>query len=322
MDGMTKGEKMRAIVLEQFGSVANFRERDVPIGRPGRGQVLIDVAAGSVNPIDIKTRVGRGAAKWFPVIPPVILGWDIAGKIVNCGPDTDTFSLGEDVFGAIGFPGLAQANADYVIADVAHIAKKPASISFEESAAAAMAGLTAWQAFNQNDGLHAGQKVLVHGASGGVGHLAVQMAKACGCHVTGTSSGRNRQFVQSLGADGHIDYQKTPIPNYPGDFDFILDPIGGDVTLASLGLLKQGGHLVTLNPPGDDQAERKARELGVVFQFILMKSSSSDMEQVAKLLGSRVISAHISASIPLSHLADAHLLMESGRTVGKISLIR
>ncbi|MFT8990400.1 MAG: NADP-dependent oxidoreductase [Gluconobacter albidus] len=313
---------MRAIVLEQFGSVANFREQDVPIGLPGSSQVLIDVAAGSVNPIDIKTRVGKGAANWFPVVPPVILGWDIAGKIVNCGPDTDAFSIGDDVFGAIGFPGLGQANADYVIADVAHIAKKPASVSFEESAAASMAGLTAWQALNQNGGLHTGQKVLVHGASGGVGHLAVQMAKACGCHVTGTSSGRNRKFIQSLGADAHIDYQKTPIQNYPKDFDVILDPIGGDVTLASLGLLKQGGRLVTLNPSGDNQAERKARELGVFFQFMLMKSSSSGMEQVANLLGSRKISPHISASIPLRNLADAHQLMESGRTVGKITLIR
>ncbi|WKW52284.1 NADP-dependent oxidoreductase [Rhodomicrobium lacus] len=311
---------MRAIVLEQFGPIDNLKEAEVPIPVPSAGEVLIKTSAVSVNPIDYKTRQGKGANNWTSFVLPEILGWDLSGTVVALGADVTEWKVGDEVFGSIGFPGLGRVDAEYAVAQAVHLARKPSAIRHEEAAAASMAGLTAWQALTRLARPERGQRVLVHAASGGVGHMAVQIAKAFGAHVTGTSSAANRDFVLSLGADAHIDYRSLGIEDYPHDFDFVFDPLGGDATFRSLDLVKKGGTVVSILPQHDPRIFAEAAAKGVAFDFVLMQSRTDDMGEVAKLLGDEAIRPRIAKTFPLSELGQAHALLETGRTAGKIVL--
>lgn len=311
---------MHAIVLKAFGSVQNLSLEDIAMPVPGAGQVLVRIEAGSLNPIDVKTRVGKGAANFARVVPPVVLGWDMSGVIERCGPDAGRWKPGDEVFGSVGFPGLGRTNAEYTVVDIAHLARKPASVSHEDAAAASMAGLTAWQALTRHGRPVAGQKVLVHAASGGVGHIAVQIAKSFGAHVTGTSSAANREFVLSLGADEHIDYRAQPVERYRYDFDFILDLVGGETTVQSMDLLASGGTLISILPPSEEIAG-KARQSNRHFHFVLMESAGTDMAHIAALLESGLIQPRIAHRIALEDLGKAHEQLETGRTVGKIVIL-
>ena len=311
---------MRAIILEQFGPVDNLKEVEIPPPVPSTGEVLVKVSSVSVNPIDYKTRQGKGANNWTSFVLPDILGWDLSGTIAALGSGVTEWSLGDEVFGSIGFPGLGRTDAEYAVARAAHLARKPPSLTHEEAAAASMAGLTAWQALNRIARPTRGQRVLVHAASGGVGHMAVQIAKAFGAHVTGTSSAANRDFVLSLGADEHIDYRSLSIEDYPHDFDFVLDTLGDNITFRSLGLVKKGSTVISILPQQDPHIFAEAAAKGVAFDFVLMQSRGRDMDEVAKLLAGGTIRPRIAKTLPLTQLAQAHTLMETGRTAGKIAL--
>lgn len=190
---------MKAIILKHYGSIENLIEEEVPKPTPKLNQVLIKVNATSINPIDVKTRMGMGAANWSAITPPFILGWDISGTIENTDRSVKQFKIGDEVFGSIGFPGLGQTNAEYAIADVNEIVLKPGNVSHQEAAATSMVGLTAWQALSRYVIPKKGDRVLIHAASGGVGHIAVQIVKALGAYVIGTSSSKNKDFIMSLG---------------------------------------------------------------------------------------------------------------------------
>lgn len=310
---------MKAMVLHNFGGVGNLTMQECPIPTPGYGQVLIRIIASSINPIDIKTRVGLGSARIFHVAPPVILGWDLSGVVVSCGPHTAPWQVGDEVFGSINFPGLGQTNAQYALATAAHLARKPLSISHQEAAAASMAGLTAWQALTKHAQISSGQRVLIHAASGGVGHMAVQIAKSLGAYVIGTSSQSNKEFVLSLGADEHIDYKQAPFEELVHDIDFVFDAVGGETTYRSLAVIKDGGTLVTILPLEDDIMQAFTKR-NIHIHFVLMESNSEDMEQISIRLADKIISVHISHQLSLAELGKAHDILETGRTVGKIGL--
>lgn len=312
---------MHAMVLTQFGGVENLQPQDLPIPRPQQGEVLVKIAASSINPIDVKTRQGQGAANFAQVTPPVILGWDLSGTVETCGPDVEGWKPGDAVFGSVGFPGLGHAHAEYAAVPAGHLAHKPENVSHEDAAAASMVGLTAWQALTTHGRPGPGDRVLVHGASGGVGHMAVQIARAFGAQVTGTSSAANRAFVLSLGAEHHIDYRVAAWSSYPRDFDFILDTVGGEAPQASLGLLREGGTLVSLLPAHRDELTEAATARGLRFRFVLMRSDGADMAAVADLLARGAVRPTVSHRLPLEQLAQAHLLQESGRSVGKIVIV-
>ncbi|MBJ7533184.1 NADP-dependent oxidoreductase [Rhodomicrobium vannielii ATCC 17100] len=312
---------MRAVVLDRFGSIENLQVKDLPIPEPGVGEVLVRIAAGSLNPIDVKTRTGQGAANFAAIVPPIVLGWDLSGTVVACGAEAGDWRPGDAVFGSIGFPGLGRTNADYTVARADHLARKPPPVTHEQAAAAAMAGQTAWQALTRHGRPAGGQKVLVQAASGGVGHMAVQIAKQFGADVTGTSSASNRDFVLSLGADTHIDYRNRPIETYPRDFDMVFDAVGGNTTLRSLALLKEDGLLVSILPPNDEIVAEEAVRTGRRFHFVLMQSSAADMTAVAHLLASGAIRPHVSQRFALTDLGRAHALQETGRSVGKIVIL-
>jgi NADPH:quinone reductase-like Zn-dependent oxidoreductase len=309
---------MKTILLQQPGGIEelHYSTADKPI--PASNEVLIQVKAISINPVDVKTRMGKGAYGRIKEENPLILGWDIAGIITSVGENVITFKAGDAVFGMINFPGHGKAYAEYVVAPSNQIALKPSNISFEEAAASTLAALTAWQVLVKNANVTAGQKVLIHAAAGGVGHFAVQIAKYLSAIVTGTSSAKNKDFVLGIGADSHIDYHNYDWENKPQEFDFVLDTIGGDNIDQSLMVTKVGGTIISIPSGLNEAVTEKANAKGVNGYFMLVQSNGSDMQEIAVLLEKGFIKPFVSKVFAFEEIQKAHLAMETGRTVGKI----
>lgn len=310
---------MKAIVLKNFGGIENLAIQNIPTPTINKNEVLVRVKAISINPVDIKTRQGGAQAPQFKSDHPIILGWDISGEITEIGDTVTKFKVGDEVFGMINFSGVGRAYAEYVAAPEAHLALKPQNISHTEAAATTLAALTAWQAFDSFGKLRPTDKILIHAASGGVGHFAVQIAKHLGAYVIGTSSAANKNFILSLGADEHIDYKMVHFEEAVNDIDFILETIGGANFQKSVQVLKPFGTIVTL-PSGHTQADEAAAKLKQLHAcyFMAVYSSGHDMNIIAELLEKGIVKPHISHTYGFDEVAEAHLQIESGRTVGKI----
>jgi len=306
---------MKAIILENAGGTENLKLTEIEKPTIKQGEVLVEVKSISINPIDVKTRSGKGAFQKLKDENPLILGWDISGIVVET--HSSKFKVNDEVFGMINFPGLGKAYAQLVVASENHIALKPKNINFEEAAATSLAALTALQAIEKAE-LKDGQNVLIHAASGGVGHFAVQIAKYLGASVTGTSSAKNREFVLSLGADQHIDYKNYDWENSEEKFDFILDTIGGENIDHSVKVLKKGGILISI-PSGlnEDVEEKAASVKGKGFKM-MVQSNGNDMQKLAELLEKGFLKPHIYKTYHFNEMSDAHEELEKGRTVGKI----
>lgn len=307
---------MKAIVLKEFGPTSNLEIKDIATPTIKAGEVLVKVKAISINPVDVKSRAGGGFASVLKDFDPIILGWDIAGTVV--ASESPLFKVNDDVFGMVNFPGHGQAYAEYVAAPADQLALKPANISFEEAAAATLAALTAWQALTPNPAIKPGSKVLIHAASGGVGHYAVQIAKHLGAYVIGTSSGANKDAVLALGADQHIDYKTQTLKNEVKDLDFVLDMLGEKTVDESLEVIRPGGAITTIFGAGKGTIAEKAKAYNVTGNGILVHSNGADMEQIAKLLASGKIRSVIARTFAFDEMAEAHALVETGRTVGKV----
>lgn len=306
---------MKAIILENAGGTENLKFTEIEKPTIKQGEVLVEAKSISINPIDVKTRSGKGAFQKLKDENPLILGWDISGIVVET--HSSKFKVNDEVFGMIYFPGHGKAYAQFVTASENHIALKAKNINFEEAAATSLAALTALQAIEKAE-LKEGQKVLIHAASGGVGHFAVQIAKYLGASVTGTSSAKNREFVLSLGADHHIDYKNYDWENSEEKFDFILDTIGGENIDHSVKVLKEGGILISI-PSGlnEDVEEKAASVKGKGFKMMVL-SDGNDMQKLAELLEKGFLKLHIYKTYHFNEMSDAHEELEKGRTVGKI----
>ena len=307
---------MKAITLAGFGGIEQLKINELPTPQINDGEVLIRVKAISINPVDVKTRTGSGVAGLLKDIQPIILGWDIAGIIsASASP---LFKEGDEVFGMVNFPGHGKAYAEYVAAPATQLALKPNNITFEDAAAATLAALTAWQAFHLHANLKKGDKVLIHAASGGVGHFAIQLAKAAGAYVIGTSSAANKDFVLSMGADEHIDYKTVRFEEVLQDLDFILDTNGGDYVTRSVPVMKNGGTVVTIigKVSGEDLQKAAARDIKAI--SMLVNSNEPGMQQLAELLKRGVLKPHISRVFAFEDMGKAHLQIESHRTIGKL----
>ncbi len=311
---------MKAIILDGFGGVENLVISEQPMPSIKDNEVLVQVKAIGINPVDIKTRKGKSLAESLKQCNPVILGWDIAGTVIETGKDVTSFRYGDDVFGMVNFPGHGKAYAGFVAAPQQHIALKPPGITFEEAAGASLAALTAWQILKEKVKLKAGDIVLIHGAAGGVGHFAVQMAKYLGAEVSGTASAANRDFVLSLGASRHIDYEDVPFETVISDVDFVLDTIGGSYIDRSLRVLRKGGTIVCIPTVAAEGVEEKAAAAGMTGLRFLVRSDGHNMHEIASLLGSGAIRSHVSAVFPFEKVQEAHLQIETGKTRGKIVL--
>ena len=311
---------MKAIILEQAGGIENLKLADIPTPELQSDAVLIKVKAISINPVDIKTRIGKSLYDELKSNSPIILGWDVSGIVTELGSTVKQFKKGDEVFGMINFPGHGKAYAEYVAAPASHLAIKPSNISHEAAAAATLAALTAWQALVTHAKVQKGQKILIHAAAGGVGHYAIQIAKHLGAFVIGTSSAVNKDFVLSLGADKHIDYKTQQLADAVKDVDFVLDSIGDTTIDLSVAVTKKGGTVIFLPVGISDEKLKKLNDTGVNCYRILVKSNGDDMKQIAGLLEKGIVKSHISQLLPFEKMADAHLQIETGRTIGKIVL--
>lgn len=309
---------MKAIVLQDFGGTENLIYRDIPTPSIKDDEVLIQSKALSINPVDIKTRSGKGMAGRIKDLMPVVLGWDVSGVVVKTGKNVTRFKTGDEVFGMVNFPGLGNAYAEFVAAPASHLALKPANITHEAAAAATLAALTAWQALVTEAKVQPGQRVLIQAAAGGVGHFAVQIAKHLGAHVVGTSSAANKAFVLGLGADGHIDYHTQPLDAFGNDYDFVLDPISGDNIERSFEVVKEGGIALSIVSAFADLVKEKAAAKGINGYFFMVSPNEKDIQSIADLLAKGIIQPHVSKTFPFEEMAAAHEALATGRTQGKI----
>lgn len=307
---------MKAIVLTDFGGIENLVVKDIPVPEITDQEVLIQVKAFSINPVDIKTRKGKGIAGLLKELDPIILGWDVSGVVK--ASNSAQFKVGDEVFGMVNFRGHGQAYAEYVAAPASHLALKPANISHEEAAGATLAALTAWQAVVTNAKVKAGDRVLIHSAAGGVGHYAVQIAKGLGAFVAGTASAANKDFVHTIGVDQHIDYQAQRFEEDVKNIDFVLDTIGGDNIDRSLEVIKPGGTLISIPSGLNEAVTEKSTAKGINGYFIMVHSSGEDMQKLAELLEKGLIKSHISRIFKFEEVGDAHVQIESGKTRGKV----
>jgi NADPH:quinone reductase-like Zn-dependent oxidoreductase len=306
---------MKAIVLKDFGGVDQLRLAEVPVPEISEGEVLVEVKAISINPVDVKTRQGKGLAARYQEADPKILGWDISGVVK--GSKSSLFEPGDEVFGLVNFPGQGRAYAEYSAVPADQLALKPAGVSHPAAAAATLAALTAWQAFSDHGKLRAGQRVLIHAAAGGVGHFAVQLAKYIGAYVIGTASAENREFVLGLGADEHIDYKAQDVPAVVHNVDFVLDTLGGDNIDLSLKTMKRGATIVSIPSGANEKVKGKAEAAGKIGLSMLVQSSGEDMGHIAQLLESGALRPEVSNLFPFEKMGEAHLQVESHKTRGK-----
>ena len=297
---------MRAVVVHETGGPDVLRDEEVDRPEPGDGEVLLRVRAASVNPVDSKRR--RGLAE-TPL--PAVLGSDVSGTVETSR--ADGFAAGDEVFGMAS----SGAYAEYATAAAGAIAPKPAGLSHEQAAAIPVAGMTAWQALFDRGGLERGQTVVIAGAAGGVGHLAVQLAKRAGARVIGTGSSRNRDFVLGLGADEYVDYTKQDVAEAVSGADVAFDTVGGDTTLSLLPAVREGGVLVTIAAAPPEEA---ARERGARAELLVMSPDPAQLVEIAGLVAGGEVRVEIAEVLPLSEVRRAHELIESGHTRGKIVL--
>jgi NADPH:quinone reductase-like Zn-dependent oxidoreductase len=304
---------MKAVEIYHYGGPEELRYEEAAKPSINPDDVLVRVYATGVNPVDWKIRKGsRGGDGKFPRI----LGWDFSGVIEEVGSQVKQWKVGDAVYGR---PDMSRNGtyAEYVAVKATEIARKPESIDHKAAAGVALAGLTAWQALFEHGHLQEGQRVLIHGAAGGVGVFAVQFAKWKKAYVIGTASDKNVLFLEELGADEVIDYQKEDFSSVVKDIDVVLDTIGGKVQEQSLTVLCPGGTLVTTVGVQNPDAVKAA---GVRVVPFIAQSRTADLEQIARLIDSGAVIPVVSTILPLKDAAEAQRLSEQGHTRGKIVL--
>jgi NADPH:quinone reductase-like Zn-dependent oxidoreductase len=305
---------MRAVRQRTWGGPDVLEVAEVPRPDAGPGEVLVRVAAAGVNPADWKIR--SGAVRRFGE-PPFTLGLDLAGVVEAVGGGASAFRPGDAVFGNALPPHGAYA--EFVAVPQERLAHVPIGLDLVHAAALPTAALTAWQPLVRVAGVEAGQRVLVHAAAGGVGHLAVQIAKARGAHVTGTARAAKHAFLRGLGADELVDYTVDDFAAAVRDVDVVLDPIAGDYGPRSLRTLKPGGLLIDVRGAGPDRTEvrRLAEERGLRYVQFGFTPSGADLADAVRG-GARAV---VDEVLPLDEAAKAHALSETGRVAGKIVLV-
>jgi NADPH:quinone reductase-like Zn-dependent oxidoreductase len=310
---------MKAVVIENYGSKDELKEMEVPNPVPTAHQVVVEVKATSINPIDWKLREGY-LQQMMPWQFPIILGWDVAGVITEVGSEVTDWKVGDEVFAR---PDTTRFGtyAEYTLVDDHLLARKPASISWEEAAAVPLAGLTAYQALFTHGNLKKGEKVLIHAGAGGVGIYAIQLAKQAGAYVITTASERNHELLKSLGADEVIDYHNTKFEQVLSDIDVVFDTMGGDIQRNSFKVIKKHtGRIISIVSNFDEEL---VKEYDVVAKNIWLDPNGEQLQEMADLLEQKKIKSVVGATFPFSQqgIYDAHALSESHHAVGKIVVV-
>ena len=311
---------MRAISQDTYGGPEELHLIDIERPQPLPTEVLVRVHAAGVNPVDVKTRAGRGMAGVLGD-PPFILGWDVSGVVEAVGHGVHTVAVGDEVFGMLWFPRAASAYAEYVTAPSRHFARKPANLSHTDAAAVPLAGLTAYQILTALAGVQKDQRVLIHAAAGGVGHLAVQFAKHLGAYVVGTASAPKHDWLRGLGADEVIDYHSADVAAATADIDLVVDLIGSESTLTQSVAVTKAGGLVVAVPSGTPAGVlERAAESGVRVASFLVEPDGHALGEIAGLIEQGAVRIEVEAVFPLAEAAAAHRQLEAGRTRGKLVL--
>lgn len=315
LSGQSPSPTMKAIVIHQYGGSDVLKYEETPRPEPKDDEILIRVLAASINPVDVAIRSGK-YAEYFHTKLPLIPGMDASGIVEKTGAQISKFKKGDPIY---AFFTLADEGgyAEFAIAKENELSAKPKSISFEEAAAVPAVGSTAWQALVDAANLRAGQTVLIHGGSGGVGHCAIQIAKARGAHVIATASAANQDLLKKLGADQAIDYTATKFENVARDVDVVLDAVGGDTLTRSYGVVRKGGIIVTI--AGEpDEAAAKAR--GIRCVSISASPKADVLENLARLIEAKKLRPIVSKTFPLREAARAQEAIATRHTRGKIVL--
>jgi NADPH:quinone reductase-like Zn-dependent oxidoreductase len=306
---------MKAIRVYAYGGAEALRFDDAPIPDLGPQDVLVKVAAAGVNPVDWKVREGY-LQTFLPHQLPLVPGWDVSGTVERVGALVQRFRVGDAVYGR---PDIARdgSYAEYMAVRAHELAHAPTRIPLAHAAAIPLATLTAWECLFDRADLRAGQTVLIHAGSGGVGTFALQLAKIVGARVITTTSAANADLVTSLGADDVIDYRRVDFSEHVHNVDVVLDTIGGDTQTNSWRVLRKGGILVSIiTPPSEDLARQHQARAGYVF----VTPNGARLEDVAKLVDAGRLRVVLDKEFPLAQVADAHALSQSGRARGKIIL--
>lgn len=309
-------EMMRAVTQTKLGGPEVLALTEVARPEPYYGEIQVRVRAAGVNPVDPAAReiglyIGR---------PPFILGWDVSGIVEKVGIGVTRFKPGDEVFGMPRFPHQAGTHAEYVTAPSREFAHKPASLSHIEAAGLPLCGLTARQALVDHAGLTAGQTVLIHAAAGGIGHLAVQIAKSIGAKVIATASAGKHEFVRGLGADEVIDYRAVDFTEVISNVDVALTTLSGDYAARSVSVIRDGGVLAQLYYSLRDAEFPEAVARGIRTDFMLVEPDGPGLQSLARLADDGRLKVHVSQAFPLEDFAKAHEAMESGGAIGKIVL--
>ncbi|MDO7907467.1 NADP-dependent oxidoreductase [Paenibacillus sp. JX-17] len=306
---------MKAIVIDQFGDANVLQERDLPTPELGPTEVLVELRATSINPIDWKRREGAlGEDK--EGLFPVILGGDAAGIVRKTGSDVTSFKAGDRVYAAPQKSGNG-TYAEYAAVDQSELAVIPEELDFAEAAAIPLAGLTAYQGLVDYGKVQPGDKVLIHAGSGGVGTLAIQIAKHLGAEVASTASGTHEELLRSLGVDHFINYKEESFEEILSGYDMVLDTMGGEIQDKSFQVLKPGGRLVsTLEKPDEEKAAAK----GIEGSHFMMKSNGNQLTQISRLVEQEKLKPVIGERYSFGEegLRKAHRQSETHHSRGKI----
>lgn len=307
-----EGVAMKAVRIHEFGGPEALRVEDLPKPQPGPGEVLIRVLGASVNPVDYKIRNGGYVSK---DALPITLGRDVAGVVEAVGAGVHEFKERDAVYAMLD--RSHGGYAEYVAEKAANCAAKPERLDYLQAAAVPLAGLTAWQGLFDYGGLERGQRVLIHGAAGGVGHFAVQFARARGAHVIATCSGQDVDFVRRLGAEEVIDYKTERFEDRVKDVDLVYDLVAGETQDRSWAVLKDGGTMVsTLTEP--DQAKARARHAKAC--RYVAQPNGAQLAEIARLIEAGQVKPNVDRVLPLDHAGEAERELEKEHVRGKVVL--
>ncbi len=306
---------MKAVRIHSYGGPEVLVYEDAPRPHPGEGEVLVRVHASGINPVDWKIREGHMETMLRHTLP-LVLGWDVSGVVEELGPGVSGLKTGDEVYSR---PDISRdgAYADFIVIRESEVSLKPKSIDHIHSAALSLSALTAWQTLFDAAGLAAGQRVLIHGVAGGVGHIAVQLAKWKGARVIGTAAARNHEFVRKLGVDQIIDYDTERFETAVRPVDVILDTQGGVTQERSWKVLKPGGILVSISSP--PSAEIAATH-GVRQAFVFTQPNAEQLAEIATLVDGEKLKVTVETVLALSDAMKAQELSARGHTRGKIVL--
>ncbi|QLH23772.1 NADP-dependent oxidoreductase [Streptomyces sp. Rer75] len=313
-------QTMRAVTIKEFGGPEVLTADRVARPEPLPTEVLVRVHAAGINPVDWKTRAGHGMAGLQTL--PLILGWDVSGVVEEVGFGVTTLAPGDEVYAMPWFPRPAGAYAEFVTAPSRQFARKPASLSHTEAAALPLAALTAWQALVDTARVTGGQRVLVHAAAGGVGHLAVQFAKHLGAEVIATAREPRHAWLKELGADETIDYTRQRFEEATGKVDVVIDLMGAadDTDVRSVSVARPGGLIISIPGGVSDGLAAAAGQAGVRTSPLLVEPDAAALRAIAGLVDSGALRVEVERGFALEQAAEAHRLGETNRTRGKLVL--